>query len=106
MKIYLLKRILLIPVTLLGILLLNFAIVQLAPGGPVEHVMAKYRGLNTDAKSIVTGSGNVSQKYTGNKGVPEELVESLKKQFGFDKPMHIRFLKMIKDYGILNKSLM
>ena len=102
MKIYLLKRILLIPVTLFGILLLNFMIVQLAPGGPVEHVMAKYRGLNTDAKSIVTGSNQVTEKYTGNKGVPDELVESLKKQFGFDKPVHIRFLKMIKDYAVFD----
>ncbi len=102
MKIYLLKRILLIPVTLFGILLLNFAIVQLAPGGPVEHVMAKYRGLNTDAKSIVTGSNNVTERYTGNKGVPDELVESLKKQFGFDKPLHIRFFKMLKDYAVFD----
>lgn len=103
MRNYIIKRILLIPVTLLGILLINFLIVQLAPGGPVEHTLAKYRGMNTEATSQISGSAQMnmdsSNKYQGAQGVPEELVKELEKQFGFDKPAHIRFWKMLKDYA-------
>lgn len=103
MRNYIIKRILLIPITLLGILLINFLIVQLAPGGPVEHTLAKYRGMNTEATSQISGSAQMnmdsSNKYQGAQGVPEELVKELEKQFGFDKPAHIRFWKMLKDYA-------
>lgn len=104
MRNYILKRLLLIPVTLLGILTINFAIVQLAPGGPVEYVLAKYRGMNVDAKSQFTASADMNMessvaKYQGAQGVPEELVKELEKQFGFDKPVHERFLKMAADYA-------
>ena len=88
--------------TLLGILLINFAIIQMAPGGPVEHVLAQYRGMNTDAKSQLTSSvqmNSSASRYQGAQGVPEELVKELEKQFGFDKPVHERFWKMIKDYA-------
>ena len=50
MRNYIIKRLLLIPLTLLGILSINFAIIQLAPGGPVEYMLAKYQGLNVDSK--------------------------------------------------------
>ena len=102
MRNYIIKRLLLIPVTLLGILLVNFAIIQMAPGGPVEHILAQYRGMNTDAKSQLTSSVNLNtenSRYQGSQGVPEELIQELEKQFGFDKPAHQRFLKMIKDYA-------
>ena len=102
MRNYIFKRLLLIPVTLLGILLINFAIIQMAPGGPVEHILAQYRGINTDAKSQLTSSVNLNtqnSRYQGSQGVPEELIEELEKQFGFDKPAHQRFWKMIKDYA-------
>lgn len=102
MRNYIIKRLLLIPVTLLGILLINFAIIQMAPGGPVEHILAQYRGMNTDAKSQLTSSVNLNtenSRYQGSQGVPEELIQELEKQFGFDKPAHQRFLKMIKDYA-------
>ena len=99
---YIIKRILLIPITLLGILLINFAVIQMAPGGPVEHVLAQYRGMNVDAKSQFTATAAAasagSEKYRGAQGVPEELVKELEKQFGFDKPAHERLWKMIKDY--------
>jgi len=100
MRNYILKRIVLIPITLLGILLINFAIIQTAPGGPVEHVLAQYRGMNVDAKSQFTATAAAagSEKYRGTQGVPEELVKELEKQFGFDKPAHQRLWKMIKDY--------
>ena len=106
MRNYIIKRLLLIPITLLGILLINFAIIQLAPGGPVEHTLAKYRGMNVDAKSQLTSgmemnmsAPNTTMEYRGAQGVPEELVKELEKQFGFDKPVHERLWKMIKDYA-------
>lgn len=105
MRSYIIKRLLLIPVTLFGILLINFAIIQMAPGGPVEHVLAQYRGMNTDAKSQLTSSVQMnanSSRYQGAQGVPEELVAELEKQFGFDKPIHVRFWKMLKDYATFN----
>ena len=100
MRNYIFKRLLLIPVTLFGILLINFAIIQLAPGGPVEYMLAQYKGMNTSATgNINSGTPNLnSEKYQGSKGVPEDLVKELEKQFGFDKPLHIRFIKMLKDY--------
>ena len=107
MKNYVLKRLLLIPATLFGILFLNFAIIQLAPGGPVEHTLAKYRGMNTDTKSQLSSTtqvnlNNAQNQYQGAQGVPEDLVKALEKQFGFDKPAHERFLKMIKDYAVFD----
>ena len=108
MRNYIIKRLLLIPVTLLGILALNFVIIQFAPGGPVEHVLAQYRGMNTDATSSISGSasahmeGSASSKYQGASGVPQDLIKELEKQFGFDKPAHVRFFKMIKDYAIFD----
>ncbi|MCM1322617.1 MAG: microcin C ABC transporter permease YejB [Acetobacter sp.] len=100
MRNYILKRLLLIPVTLFGILIINFAIIQLAPGGPVEYMLAQYKGINTSSTgNINTGTPNLNeQKYQGSKGVPDDLVKELEKQFGFDKPVHERFLKMLKDY--------
>lgn len=108
MRNYLIKRLLLIPFTLLGILLINFLIIQLAPGGPVEHTLAKYRGMNVDSKSQFSGSAQMnmdaagSAKYQGAQGVPEELVKELEKQFGFDKPAPERFVKMLKDYAVFD----
>ena len=105
MKQYLLKRLLLIPFTLWGIITVNFAIIQLAPGGPVDYVLAQYRGMNTDAKSQFSGtaelnntSNDESSKYVGAQGVPEDLVKALAQQFGFDKPWYYRYGKMLKDY--------
>ncbi len=106
MRNYILKRILLIPLTLLGILFINFLIVQLAPGGPVEHTLAKYRGMDVNATSQISGSAQMhldsSSTYQGSQGVPEDLVKELEKQFGFDKPAHVRFWKMLKDYAVFD----
>lgn len=103
MRNYILKRLLLIPLTLWGIITVNFAIIQLAPGGPVDYILAQYRGMNTDAKaqfnsSAEAGQSAASSKYVGAQGVPEDLVKALEKQFGFDKPWYYRYGKMIKDY--------
>lgn len=104
MRNYIFKRILLIPLTLLGILVINFFIIQLAPGGPVEHTLAKYRGFNVDSKSQFSSTAQMNMdssagKYQGAQGVPEDLIKELEKQFGFDKPVHVRFWKMLKDYA-------
>ena len=104
MRNYIIKRLLLLPLTLFGILVINFIIIQMAPGGPIEHTLAKYRGFNVDSKSqfSATAQVNMSQsavKYQGAQGVPEDLVKELEKQFGFDKPLPERFWKMISDYA-------
>ncbi len=106
MRNYIIKRLLLIPLTLLGILTINFCIIQLAPGGPVDYMLSKYRGMNTDAKSQFSGTAQMNNttamtqnQYQGAQGVPEDLIKELEKQFGFDKPMGERYLKMIKDYA-------
>lgn len=104
MRNYIIKRLLLIPVTLFGILVINFAIIQLAPGGPVEYMLAQYKGMDTSATgNINAGTPNLNeQKYQGAKGVPDDLVKELEKQFGFDKPIHERFIKMLKDYLVFD----
>jgi len=102
---YFLKRLALIPITLLGIIALNFAIVQMAPGGPVEQMLMKIDGTATSATARVGGSsggdmitaGNDSL-YRGGKGLREELRQELEKRFGFDKPAWERFGLMIKNY--------
>ena len=109
MRNYIIKRLLLIPFTLWGIITVNFAIIQLAPGGPVDYVLAQYRGMNTDAKSQLTSSVEANQntaqnssasgsKYVGAQGVPADLIKALEQQFGFDKPWYVRYAKMLKDY--------
>lgn len=112
---YLLKRFLLIFPTLFGIMLVNFMIVQAAPGGPVEQVIAKLQGLDVSATARISGTGmsdtspqnalqNVSSqssgssKYKGAQGLDPEFIAELEKQFGFDKPLHERFLLMMGNY--------
>lgn len=108
MRNYIIKRLLLIPLTLLGILAINFCIIQLAPGGPVEYILAKYQGMNIDSKAQFTssaetlGSAQTSSQYQGAQGVPQDLKEELNRQFGFDKPLHVRFFKMVKDYAVFD----
>lgn len=102
MRNYIFKRLLLIPLTLLGILSINFVIIQLAPGGPIEHTLAKFQGMNTDATAKLGGAAmelGSSSKYQGAQGVPEDMIKELEKQFGFDKPAHVRFFKMLSDYA-------
>jgi microcin C transport system permease protein len=111
--VYLLKRVLLIVPTLFGIMLLSFAIIQFAPGGPVEQLVAELTGhggggvagrigggggdAGMGATSVVPG-GDGGSIYRGAQGLDPKLIESLKKQFGFDKPAHERFLLMIGSY--------
>ena len=102
---YILKRLLLIIPTLIGIMTLNFFIVQVAPGGPVEQAIAKYQGIDSDATSRVTSGtnseikqGSSDSKYRGAQGVDPEYIEALEKLYGFDKPLHERYFSMLWRY--------
>ena len=100
---YLLRRLLLILPTLFGIMVVNFVIVQFAPGGPVEQIMAQVSGLGATTTSGMSTSGTMSaggnqSAYSGTSGLDPELVARLEKQFGFDKPAHERFLQMMWSY--------
>ena len=108
---YLLRRLLLIPLTLLGIIAINFAIVQIAPGGPVEQVLARLKDTAVSATARVGGSEGAkagrssaggassdSGAYRGAQGLDAAFVAELNRQFGFDQPAYVRFGRMISDY--------
>ncbi len=95
---YLLRRLLLLAPTLLGIIAINFAVVQFAPGGPVEQAMAEARGRGTEATARITGATSDSGGYRGARGLDPKQVEEIKRMFGFDKPAGERFLLMVRDY--------
>ena len=97
MGVYLLRRLLLMVPTLFGIIAINFAIVQFAPGGPVEQAIAEARG-GPGATERITGSQSDSGAYRGGKGLDAKQIEEIKKQFGFDKPAGERFLEMVGHY--------
>lgn len=108
---YILRRVALMVPTVLGILLITFVIVQFAPGGPVERVIAQLQGQGDATMSRVTGgagdfggaarSGGTenTSKYRGAQGLSPDFIAKLEKQYGFDKPAYERFLKMIWDYA-------
>ncbi|MGQ3673506.1 microcin C ABC transporter permease YejB [Xanthobacter sp. TB0136] len=111
---YILRRILLMVPTILGIMLVSFVIIQFAPGGPVERVIAQITGDDVSATARISGGGSdfsgpaaamqgggdtVSSKYRGAQGLDPAFIAELEKQFGFDKPAHERFFKMITDYA-------
>ena len=104
---YILKRILLMIPTLFGIMLLNFAIIQVAPGGPVEQLMIELEsghGVSSTSR-FSGGAGEVaapSGDYRGRVGLDPELVEQIKKHYGFDKPAHERFFEMVKKYAVFD----
>jgi len=110
---YVIRRLLLIVPTLLGIMIINFAIVQVVPGGPVEQAIAKLTGQGVAATSRVTRdagdfapsgparggeTGGGQSGYRGAQGLDPEFIKSLEKQYGLDKPAGERFLLMMKNY--------
>jgi microcin C transport system permease protein len=112
---YLLKRFFLIIPTLLGILLINFIIIQAAPGGPVEQMISKIRGTAVGATARFSGEGgDLSShasmmgmderfsKYAGARGLDPAFIAELEKMYGFDKPPVERFWLMIKNYVTFN----
>lgn len=102
MAAYVLRRLLLMIPTLLGIMLLNFVIVQAAPGGPIDQVLARFEGLSSQASTRMEGGGGdvaAGGESRGARGIPPAFIEKLEAQFGFDEPAHERFLGMITDYA-------
>src|SRR2546422_742817 len=116
MAAYIIRRALLMIPTLFGIMLVAFMVVQFAPGGPVERVIAQLTGSDTGATSRISGSPGgdfgargqpqsggafdaLNSKYRGAQGLDPEFIKSLEKQFGFDKPAHERFFLMLWNYA-------
>lgn len=110
---YFLRRLLLIIPTLFGIMLLNFIIIQFAPGGPVENTIAKLQGIDVGATDRVSGGNkeaiesqsnfmSSNSKYVGAQGLDPSIIKEIEKMYGFDQPAHIRFFKMIKNYLTFN----
>jgi microcin C transport system permease protein len=110
---YILRRLLLMIPTLLGIMVVNFIIVQAAPGGPVERVIAQLRGHGVEATSRIggtngaetgapsggmVGAGDSNSGYRGAQGVDPALIKELEHLYGFDKPAYERFWLMLKNY--------
>ena len=113
---YILRRLLLIIPTLLGIMTINFFVVQAAPGGPVEQYIARLKGNQQSAVDRFSGGGGgetsaprgsssgpdpVSQ-YRGSQGLDPALIAEIEKLYGFDKPAYVRFFRMLKNYAVFN----
>ncbi|WP_377508829.1 microcin C ABC transporter permease YejB [Octadecabacter sp. R77987] len=101
---YILRRLLLIIPTLLGIMIINFTLVQFVPGGPIEQIIARMEGGGDVFETIAGGGGDVdfgaeaNSEYAGARGLSPEFIAELEKQFGFDKPPIERFFNMMWDY--------
>jgi microcin C transport system permease protein len=119
MTAYIIRRLLFMVPTLFGIMLVSFVVVQFAPGGPVERVIAQLSGADTGATSRISGSPGgdlgargqpgggaamdaMNSKYRGAQGLDPEFIKSLEKQFGFDKPAYQRFFLMLWNYSRFN----
>ncbi|MGE0719885.1 MAG: microcin C ABC transporter permease YejB [Alphaproteobacteria bacterium] len=117
---YIIRRLLLVIPTLLGIMVVNFVIIQAAPGGPVEQMIARIKGTAVDATARVGGTGGSetgagqqgeraapgasgeASKYRGARGLDPALIRELERMYGFDKPPVERFLMMLKSYVVFD----
>ena len=101
---YILRRLLLVIPTLLGIMIINFALVQFVPGGPIEQIIATLEGEGDAFAGFAGGGGEASMgsasesEYAGARGLPPEFIAELEREFGFDKPPVERFLDMLWNY--------
>ena len=104
---YIIRRLLLVIPTLLGIMIINFTLTQFVPGGPIEQIIAEMEGRGDVFQGIAGGGGDseVSQeaaamesRYIGARGLPPEFIAQLEREFGFDRPPLERFLMMMWDY--------
>jgi microcin C transport system permease protein len=105
---YILRRLLLIVPTLFGIMVINFALVQFVPGGPVEQMIANmqgqgnvfesFSGSGSDTGQDLIGAAGGNDRYLGARGLPPELIKELEEQFGLDKPPLERFIGMMWNY--------
>ncbi|MEL6516708.1 MAG: microcin C ABC transporter permease YejB [Pseudomonadota bacterium] len=100
---YILRRLLLVIPTLLGIMIINFTLTQFVPGGPIEQIIAQIEG-DGDVFAGISGGGSETldtggdDGYVGGRGLPAEFIEQLEREFGFDKPPLERFLNMMWNY--------
>ena len=113
---YVFRRLLLIIPTLFGILLINFAVIQIVPGGPVEQMIAKLQGDAISATDRITSTGgelreskpsgvgdsSMTSKYRGARGLDPDIVKEIERMYGFDKPAHVRFYDMFRNYLVLD----
>ena len=109
---YLVRRILLIFPTLFGIMLINFAVIQIVPGGPVEQMIAQMTGTAVESTARFSGGGegelssnfdassfdSGDSKYRGAQGLDPDIIKEIEIMYGMDKPAHERFFKMLKSY--------
>src|SRR5215469_13869401 len=107
---YAIRRIALMVPTLLAIMVVNFFIIQAAPGGPIEQMVSKLKGSDIAATERVTGTGaeikgggdGDNSRYRGARGLDPAFVKELEKQYGFDKPPLERFMLMMQNYLTFN----
>ncbi|MCW8329752.1 microcin C ABC transporter permease YejB [Photobacterium sp. SDRW27] len=111
MSAYIIRRLLLVIPTLWAIITINFFVIQIAPGGPVEQAVAQLEGHSSGIMERFTGGGQEvkaiepgenGSSYRGSRGLDPEVVEAIKKQFGFDKPLLERYADMLKNYATFN----
>ncbi|HLT02462.1 MAG TPA: microcin C ABC transporter permease YejB [Geminicoccaceae bacterium] len=106
---YIVRRLLLVIPTLFGIMVLNFVVIQAAPGGPIEQLIAQIQGTAVEATARVSGTaigelqqgaplGEQASRYRGARGLPPEFIAELERLYGFDKPAHERFFQMLGNY--------
>ena len=109
---YLVRRVLLIFPTLFGIMLINFAVIQIVPGGPVEQMIAQMTGTAVESTARFSGGGegelnssfdassfdDGDSKYRGAQGLDPDIIKEIELMYGMDKPAHERFFKMLKSY--------
>ncbi|CAN5703213.1 microcin C ABC transporter permease YejB [soil metagenome] len=112
---YILRRLMLVVPTLIGIMVINFFVIQAAPGGPVEQMLAQIQGTAVDATERFSGSSSGGETvrstssdasgsgtYRGARGLPKDLIQRIEKMYGFDKPIGERFLLMMKNYLVFD----
>ncbi|MDO5529239.1 MAG: microcin C ABC transporter permease YejB [Paracoccus sp. (in: a-proteobacteria)] len=101
---YILRRLLLVIPTLIGIMLINFTLTQFVPGGPIEQIAARMQGEGDVFRNIAGGGGGgeaqqgAQSQYAGAQGLPPEFIAQLEREFGFDKPPVQRFFTMMGNY--------
>ena len=116
MTAYIIRRLLLVIPTLLGIMIINFAVVQIVPGGPVEQMIAQMTGTAVEATARFSGgvesenlssintsdSSNLDTKYRGSQGLDPDIIKEIEEMYGMNKPAHLRFFEMVKNYITFN----
>ena len=112
MTAYIIRRLLLVIPTLIGIMIINFAVVQIVPGGPVEQMIAQMTGTAVESTARFSGGGegenlssfnsgdssNFDSKYRGAQGLDSDIIKEIEEMYGMNKPAHIRFFDMMKNY--------